>query len=71
MCGTPDGHLDTTKMRILGILWCKGENHEKVRELYYVIQDNGQEEVAASDHDFKPSMFRIFDLATIMPIEQE
>jgi hypothetical protein len=25
VCGTPDGHLDTFKMRVLGILWCKGD----------------------------------------------
>jgi hypothetical protein len=31
VCGAADGNLDQIKMRILGILWCCGEESEKIR----------------------------------------
>ena len=71
VCGTADGKLNTFTMRSLGILWCKGKVHEKVHELYYNMQDNNLDEIAAEDKDFHPNTHKLFDLATEMAINQE
>lgn len=63
--------IDVSKLRMLGVLWCNGEPLEKANELYDILQDNDQERIAASDKDFKPNLFLLFDFATKMVFEQE
>ena len=56
--------INVFKLRVLGILWCNGEALEKATELYDTMQDNDQDKIAASDKDFKPNLFLLFDFAT-------
>lgn len=58
--------FDLNKLKIVGILQCDGGDYEKLTELYHVLQDNNQEEIAAQDKDFLPIMSLVFDMATQM-----
>ena len=58
------------KIKLLGILWCDGNADEKVTELYHVLQDNQQEEIACNDKEV-PVLFKvIFDFATKTVFEE-
>ena len=48
----------------MAILWCDGQPHEKITELYHVLQDNHQEMIAWSDKDAPETFKTLFDFAT-------
>ena len=59
-----EGKVDARKLKALGILWCDGKPSEKIDELYDILQDDNQEEIAASDKDIKVIFRLLFDIAT-------
>ena len=57
-----------SKLRLLGILWCKGSPVEKSEELYDTICD--KEFMVTTDKDFKPNIFQLFKFATEVIYEE-
>ena len=58
-------------MRVLSILWCEGSPKEKAAEFYTNLQDADQDRIACNDKDFKPNLYRLFELATVMVFTNE
>ena len=56
--------LDVMKLKLMGILWCDGDPHERITELYHVFQDNHQEKIAWSDKDMPIALTILFNFAT-------
>ena len=56
------------KIRVLGLLWCEGNDVEKAHEFYNMLQGS-QPTIACSDKDFKPNLFTLFDMASDMTLE--
>jgi hypothetical protein len=73
--GSPDTGdkmvFNTFELRVIGLLWCHGDPLDKAVELYDNMQDANQPKIAASDKDFKPNFFHMFDLATTLIIEND
>ena len=54
------------KLRSIGILWCSGNNNQKVHELYESILPNLQNEISCNDKNIKLYLFQIWNFATEM-----
>lgn len=58
-------------MKILGILWCDGEDIEKVSELYDCLQGPDDDKIAFDDKDFKPNFNHLLDFASSIVFDNE
>lgn len=54
---------DIENLRIFGMIWCAGDDKEKVIEFYDMLQDNDQPDIAATDKDFNVNFYKILDWA--------
>jgi len=63
--------FSTTKLRVLGLLWCEGGDKEKAFEFYENLQDNDQPKISCTDKDFKPNFFGLLDLASEQVVKME
>lgn len=70
-CKGDGDKLSVHKLRAIAVLWCDGDNKERVVEFYENMQDGLQNEIAATDKDFKPNFFALLDFATEMVFRLE
>ena len=60
--------LDILRLRCLAILWCEGNDSERMQELYDIVQEDGHKEIAYTDKDMKAVFFILLELSTEMAI---
>lgn len=66
-----NGKYSVFTLRVLSILWCEGSPKEKATEFYENLQDALQDKIACNDKDFKPNLYRLYELATVMVFKNE
>ncbi len=71
MADSGTGKLSVHKLRAIAVLWCEGDKNEKVHEFYENMQRGAQEQIAASDKDFRPNLVALLNFATEMVFRLE
>lgn len=65
--GVPDDHVDVDSLKCFGLFHNQGEEEDKAKALYNILQDGGieaQPMITANDKDFKPNFIRLASLCT-------
>ena len=58
-------------MRAIGVLWCTGDNNQKVHELFENILPSLQNEISSNDKNLKANLFILIQFATEMVFRLE
>lgn len=66
-----NGLLSVFKLRCLGVLWCTGDNNQKVHELFENILPNLQNEIGSNNDNLKANLFQHIQFATEMVFRLE
>jgi hypothetical protein len=61
--------IDIASLMLWGLILCAGDAKLKTRVFYDILQDNLQENIAATDKDFPKTFGKLLELATKLPYE--
>ena len=62
--------FDIFRLRVLGILWCAGDDEEKLNELYDLVQENVPS-IAHNDREFAFAFDVLLEMSVELAIKQE
>ena len=60
--------FDIFRLRVLSILWCEGDDEEKLEELYDLVQENTPK-IAHNDKEFKDAFYILLEICIEISIK--